>query len=49
MTGIVSILYGAVIWATDFWYPDVAADFFGIDVLQDSEEFYHKEKEPEGI
>lgn len=48
-TGIVSILYGVAIWVTDFWYPAVAADFFGIDVLQDSEEFYHKEKEPEGI
>jgi len=31
----------------DLWAPQMIADFFGNDVLQDAEEFYHKEKEDE--
>ena len=31
----------------DLWVPQAIADFFGNDVLQDAEEFFHKEKEDE--
>ena len=29
------------------WIPQVIADYFGNDILQDPEEFFHKEKENE--
>uniref|UniRef100_H2Z2I0 Dual oxidase maturation factor 1 n=1 Tax=Ciona savignyi TaxID=51511 RepID=H2Z2I0_CIOSA len=51
--GIVSFLYGAIIVAMDWFLPQAIADFFGNDVLQDSEQFYHKKEEqdesPSGI
>ena len=37
-------MYGLIIWLMDYKFPSHIADFFGIDVLQDPEEFYHKEK-----
>ena len=45
--GIISSLYGIVIICMDLWVPQAIADFFGNDVLQDAEEFFHKEKEEE--
>lgn len=45
--GIVSCLYGLTIICMNHWTPQVISDFFGNDVLQDPEEFFHKEKEEE--
>nr|XP_002128668.1 dual oxidase maturation factor 1-like [Ciona intestinalis] len=43
--GIVSFLYGAIIAMMDTFTPQLIADFFGIDVLKDSEEFFHKHED----
>nr|XP_002123520.2 dual oxidase maturation factor 1-like isoform X2 [Ciona intestinalis]XP_018670860.1 dual oxidase maturation factor 1-like isoform X1 [Ciona intestinalis] len=43
--GIVSFLYGAIIVGADWFVPQLIADFFGTDVLQDNEQFYHKKEE----
>lgn len=29
----------------DLWSPQAIADYFDVDVLQDSEEFFHKQDE----
>ena len=46
-SGIISCFYGIAIICMDLWAPRMIADFFGNDVLQDAEEFYHKEPEDE--
>jgi len=47
--GIVSTLYGAIIVIMDVYFKHQIAEFFGQDLLQDTEEFYpeNKEQEPE--
>jgi len=46
-SGIVSFICGVIIVAMDLWSPQALADFFGNDILQDSEQYYHKEKAEE--
>ncbi|XP_078487801.1 dual oxidase maturation factor 1-like [Ciona intestinalis] len=47
--GIVSFLYGAIIAMMDTLTPQLIADFFGIDVLQDNEEFFHKQESDDAV
>jgi len=45
--GIVSILYGAVIVIMDVWFKPLIAEFFGQDLLQDTEDLIPDKNEQE--